>query len=165
MSQLGAAKKTPRVGVIGAGYWGKNLVRNFHALNALETVCDLNDEILNRIRQQYRIATTKDYDEVVSDPFVDAVVIAAPATQHYEIAAKALNAGKHVFVEKPLALNAQDGKDLVQMAKDRSLVLMVGHILEYHPAVIELKRLVQEGHLGKIQYIYSSRLNLGRLRT
>ena len=165
MSQLRAEKKTPRVGVIGAGYWGKNLVRNFHALSALETVCDLNEDILNRIRQEYRVATTKDYDTVVGDPLVDAIVIATPPRQHYELAAKALNAGKHVFVEKPLALNAQDGKQLVQIARDRNLVLMVGHILEYHPAIIELKRLVQEGYLGKIQYIYSSRLNLGKLRT
>src|SRR6266404_2355232 len=156
MSQLRAEKKTPRVGVIGAGYWGKNLVRNFHALNALETVCDLDEDILNRIRQEYKVATTKDYDAVVGDPLVDAIVIAAPPRQHYELAAKALNAGKHVFVEKPLALNAQDGKQLVQIARDRNLVLMVGHILEYHPAIIELKRLVQEGYLGKIQYIYSS---------
>src|SRR6266513_2213176 len=165
MSQLGAAKRTPRVGIIGAGYWGTNLVRNFHALNALAIVCDINDDIRNRIRQEYGVATTKDYNTVVKDPLVDAVVIAAPATQHYEMAVKALNAGKHVFVEKPLALNAQEGKNLVQMEKDRNLVLMVGHILEYHPAIIELKRMVQQGHLGKIQYIYSSRLNLGKLRT
>jgi UDP-2-acetamido-3-amino-2,3-dideoxy-glucuronate N-acetyltransferase len=165
MSQLRTEKKTPRVGVIGAGYWGKNLVRNFHALNALETVCDLSDDVLNRIRHEYKVATTKDYDAVVGDAFVDAIVIATPPRQHYELAVKALSSGKHVFVEKPLALNVQDGKRLVQMAKDCNLVLMVGHILEYHPAIIELERLVQQGHLGKIQYIYSSRLNLGKLRT
>jgi UDP-2-acetamido-3-amino-2,3-dideoxy-glucuronate N-acetyltransferase len=165
MPQSKAAEVTPRVGIIGAGYWGKNLVRNFHALNALETVCDINDETLSRVRQEYRVSTTIDYDAVLSDPHVGAVVIAAPAAQHYELATRALRAGKHVFVEKPLALHAREGKDLVDLAKERNLVLMVGHILQYHPAIIELNRLVTQGHLGKIQYIYSSRLNLGKLRT
>jgi len=165
MLESKTAEKTPRVAVIGAGYWGKNLVRNFHALKALQTVCDLNDETLNRIRQEYQVATTKDYHAVISDPLMDGVVIAAPAAQHYELAIQALSKGKHVFVEKPLALDAPSGKRLVQMAQERNLVLMVGHILEYHPAIIEMKRLIQQGHLGKIQYIYSSRLNLGKLRT
>jgi len=155
----------PRVAVIGAGYWGKNLVRNFHALNVLETVCDLNEETLNRVRSEYHVAITKDYDAVLSDASVDAVVIAAPAAHHFRLASRALNAGKHVFVEKPLALRVQEGRELVKLADERGLVLMVGHILEFHPAVVELKRLVQQGQLGKIQYIYSSRLNLGKLRT
>jgi UDP-2-acetamido-3-amino-2,3-dideoxy-glucuronate N-acetyltransferase len=165
MSQARPTEQTPRVAVIGAGYWGKNLVRNFHALNVLETVCDLSDETLDRIRREFHVATTKDFDAVLSDTSVDAVVIAAPASDHFHLASRALNAGKHVFVEKPLALRVQDGRELVELANERGLVLMVGHILEYHPAVIELKRLVQQGQLGKIQYIYSSRLNLGKLRT
>jgi UDP-2-acetamido-3-amino-2,3-dideoxy-glucuronate N-acetyltransferase len=165
MSQSRVGEKTARVSVIGAGYWGKNLVRNFHTLKALETVCDLHEETLNSVRNEYRVATTRDYDAVLNDSLVDAVVIAAPAAQHYELALRALRAGKHVFVEKPLALHVREGKDLVELARNRNLVLMVGHILEYHPAIIELKRLVQHGHLGKIQYIYSSRLNLGKLRT
>jgi UDP-2-acetamido-3-amino-2,3-dideoxy-glucuronate N-acetyltransferase len=165
MPQTKLQAKKVQVAVVGAGYWGKNLVRNFHALNALETVCDLTDEVLDRVRQEYRVATTKDYDAVLGDSLVDAVVIAAPAAQHYELALRALHAGKHVFVEKPLALHPREGKDLVELARERNLVLMVGHILAYHPAIIELKRLIREGHLGKIQYIYSSRLNLGKLRT
>ncbi|MGB7847132.1 MAG: Gfo/Idh/MocA family oxidoreductase, partial [Candidatus Acidiferrum sp.] len=165
MTQSIAAEKIPRVAVIGAGYWGKNLVRNFHALHALETVCDLNEATLNRIRQEYRVATTTDYDAVLTDSRVDAVVIAAPATRHHDLALRAFQAGKHVFVEKPLALHVGEGKELVELAKKLNLVLMVGHILEFHPAIIELKRLIQQGHLGKIQYIYSSRLNLGKLRT
>ena len=165
MSNAGAAKEAVRVSVVGAGYWGKNLVRNFHALGALETVCDVNEETLARVRQEYHVSTMKDFGTMLSDPIVAAVVIAAPAAQHYELAAKALRAGKHVFVEKPLALNAREGKELVELAKEKGLVLMVGHILEYHPAIVELNRLVKEGHLGKIQYIYSSRLNLGKLRT
>jgi len=165
MSKPLEVRQKARVSVVGAGYWGKNLVRNFHALGVLGTVCDLSEDTLTRVRQEYRVATTRDYDAVLTDPLVDAVVIAVPAAQHFELAAKALRAGKHVFVEKPLALTARDGKELVELAKEEGLVLMVGHILEYHPAIVELNRLVREGHLGKIQYIYSSRLNLGKLRT
>src|ERR1700735_1453104 len=165
MSPLQNKAKSPRVGVIGAGYWGKHLVRNFHALQALETVCDTDDAALTRVRQEYKVSTTKDYCAVLADPQVDAVVIAAPAAQHYRLALDALNHDKHVFVEKPLALHLREGEHLVNVAAERGLVLMVGHILEYHPAIIELVRLVRRGELGKIQYIYSSRLNLGKLRT
>ncbi len=143
MSNASAAKEAVRVGVVGAGYWGKNLVRNFHTLGALETVCDVNEETLARVRREYHVATMKDFGTVLNDPIVDAVVIAAPAAQHYELAGKALRAGKHVFVEKPLALNAREGKELVELAKEKGLVLMVGHILEYHPAIVELNRLVK----------------------
>ena len=165
MPQTRIAAKAARVAVVGAGYWGKNLVRNFHSLNALETVCDLTDDVLDRVRQEYRVATTKDYDAVLGDPLIEAVVVAAPAAQHYELTLRALQAGKHVFVEKPLALHAREGKELVELADERNLVLMVGHILEYHPAILELERLIRQGHLGKIQYIHSTRLNLGKLRT
>jgi UDP-2-acetamido-3-amino-2,3-dideoxy-glucuronate N-acetyltransferase len=165
MPQLQVKAKVPRVGVIGAGYWGKHLVRNFNALHALETVCDISDDTLDRVRQEYRVSTTKDYSAVLTNTLVDAVVIAAPAAQHYELAFAALNAGKHVFVEKPLALQVREGKQLVKVAGECGRVLMVGHILEYHPAIVELVRLIKQGDLGKIQYIYSSRLNLGKLRT
>src|SRR5579864_1045821 len=101
-----ALKATPRVAVVGAGYWGKNLVRNFNALNALEIVCDLNEKTLDRVRLEYSVPTTKDYDAVLGDTVIDAVVIAAPAVQHFELTLKGLRAGKHVFVEKPLALRA-----------------------------------------------------------
>jgi len=165
MTRADAGKQTARVSVVGAGYWGKNLVRNFHLLGALDSVCDTNDETLERVRKEYHIPTTKDYDAILNEPAVEAVVIAAPAATHFELVKKALHAGKHVFVEKPLALNASEGKELVELAGAQGAVLMVGHILEYHPAIKELDRLVQQGHLGKIRYIYSSRLNLGRLRT
>jgi UDP-2-acetamido-3-amino-2,3-dideoxy-glucuronate N-acetyltransferase len=165
MTDTKIALKRPRVGVIGAGYWGKNLVRNFHALNALQAVCDADEGTVQRIRQEYSVDATRDLDSVLLDRSVDAVVIAAPAAQHYELAVRALRAGKHVFVEKPLALRVEEGRAIVKLAAERNLVLMVGHILEYHPAIIELGRLVRQGELGKIQYIYSSRLNLGKLRT
>jgi len=165
MTQTDAAKQTVRVSVIGAGYWGANLVRNFYSLGALESVCDTNDETLERVRKEYRVATTKDYEAILNEPAIEAVVIATPAAAHFDLAKRAIHAGKHVFVEKPLALRANEGKDLVELASAQGVVLMVGHILEYHPAITELTRLIQLGHLGKIQYIYSSRLNLGKLRT
>src|SRR5437773_1687150 len=165
MSAIREPKQSQGVAVVGAGYWGKNLVRIFHALGALEAVCDINEATLDRVRQEYRVGTTTDYDAVLDDQSVDAVVIAAPAAQHYALSKRGLEAGKHVFVEKPLALNCAEGKSLVEFARSQNLVLMVGHILEYHPAVAELNRLVRQGELGKIQYIYSSRLNLGKLRT
>jgi UDP-2-acetamido-3-amino-2,3-dideoxy-glucuronate N-acetyltransferase len=165
MTRTNAAKQTVRVCVVGAGYWGKNLVRNFHSLGALESVCDTNNETLERVRKEYRVATTKDYDAILNETAIDAVVVAAPAASHFDLVRRALQVGKHVFVEKPLALNASEGKELVELASAQGAVLMVGHILEYHPAITELNRLIQQGHLGKIQYIYSSRLNLGKLRT
>jgi UDP-2-acetamido-3-amino-2,3-dideoxy-glucuronate N-acetyltransferase len=165
MSDIRAPKRNQRVAVVGAGYWGKNLVRVFHTLGVLGTVCDLNEMTLDRVRQEYGVATTTNYEAVLDDQMMDAVVIAAPAAEHYTLSMRALEAGKHVFVEKPLALNCAEGKSLVELARSQNLVLMVGHILEFHPAVAELNRLVRQGELGKIQYIYSSRLNLGKLRT
>jgi UDP-2-acetamido-3-amino-2,3-dideoxy-glucuronate N-acetyltransferase len=165
MPEAKVVAKTPRVGVVGAGYWGKNLVRNFHALGALQIVCDVNEETLNRVRKEYGVATTTDYEAVLDSEKVDAVVIAAPAVEHYALSKRALEAGKHVFVEKPLALRCSEGRQVVELANKRKRILMVGHILEYHPGITELSRLVRQGHLGKIQYIYSSRLNLGKLRT
>ena len=165
MTSPRVGKHSVRVSVVGAGYWGKNLVRNYHALGALESVCDADDKTLDRVRKEYSVATTKDYDAILGDSAVDAVAIAVPAALHFDLTKRALQAGKHVFVEKPLALNAREGRELLNLADNQGLVLMVGHILEYHPAIIELNRLVQEGELGKIRYIYSSRLNLGKLRT
>jgi UDP-2-acetamido-3-amino-2,3-dideoxy-glucuronate N-acetyltransferase len=157
--------ETPKVAVIGAGYWGQNLVRNFSALRALDCVCDVNEEVLARAAADFGVRTQRDPDAVLQDRSFDAVVIAAPAAQHFELAQKALAHGKDVFVEKPLALHARQGEQLVELAREQGRILMVGHILEYHPAIQELQRLIQQGELGKIQYIFSSRLNLGKLRT
>jgi UDP-2-acetamido-3-amino-2,3-dideoxy-glucuronate N-acetyltransferase len=155
----------PRVAVLGCGYWGKNLVRNFHQLGALECVCDVKEERLAEARAQYGVRTTQALETVLDDPVIPGLVIAAPAAQHYALAKRALLAGKDVFVEKPLALHAEEGRELIKVAADRRRILMVGHILEYHPAILELKNLIRAGELGRIQYIYSSRLNLGKLRT
>ena len=155
----------PRVAVIGAGYWGKNLVRNFHSLGALEIVCDVSREALQQVESQFTVRSTSKLDEVLRDDQIQGVVVAAPAAQHYAIVKKCLLSEKDVFVEKPLALRSSEGKELVELAARQRRILMVGHILEYHPAILELKRLIEQGELGKIQYIYSSRLNLGKLRT
>ena len=157
--------ENPKVAVIGSGYWGKNLVRSFYELGALAAVADVRDEVLHDANSRYGVATTREVEALLQDPMIRGIIIAAPASQHYEIAKNSLLGGKDVFVEKPLALRSSEGLELVELAKQRGRILMVGHILEYHPAIVELKRLIRAGELGKIQYIYSSRLNLGRLRT
>ncbi len=156
---------TPNVAVVGSGAWGSNLVRNFYDLGALRAVCDLRQEVLDTVAAQYSVATTRSFDSLLHDDDIEAVVIATPAAQHYECARKALLAGKDAYVEKPLALSVAEGRELVRMAAVQERILMVGHILHYHPAIIELKRLIAAGELGRIQYMYSSRLNLGKLRT
>jgi len=158
-------QRKPRIAVVGAGYWGKNLVRNYHELGALACVVDTREPTLAQVREQYNVATSSSLNPVLADPEIDAVAIAAPAAQHFQLTRKCLLAGKDVYAEKPLALHAEEGEQLVALANQRSRILMVGHILEYHPAIRELKRLIDMGELGNIQYIYSSRLNLGKLRT
>lgn len=154
------------VAVIGTGYWGKNLVRNFAALDALHTVCDSDQARLDGIRQQYPgVSTRLSYQETLQPPEVKAVVIATPAVTHYALAMQALEAGKDVYVEKPLALRCDEGRVLVDRAQSAGRILMVGHLLRYHPAVIRLKGLLDAGELGRIQYVYSNRLNLGMIRT
>ena len=155
----------PRVAVLGCGYWGKNLVRNFHALGALECVYDVSSEPLLRAQREYGVRIAQDLEVVLDDGQIDAVVISAPAVDHFSLTRKSLLADKDVFVEKPLSLRSSDGRELVKLAATQNRLLMVGHILEYHPAILALKKLIQEGDLGKIQYIHSSRLNLGKLRT
>jgi UDP-2-acetamido-3-amino-2,3-dideoxy-glucuronate N-acetyltransferase len=156
---------TPKVAVIGSGYWGRNLVRNFHELGALCCVCDTRSDILKEASSRYGVATTTDSKSILDDPTIPAVAIAAPAAEHHSLTRACLMAGKDVFVEKPLALHLREGEALVQLARRRNRILMVGHILEYHPAILELKKLINNGELGNIKYIYSSRLNLGKLRT
>jgi len=151
--------------LIGAGYWGKNLARNFHQLGALALVCDASDEILAQQAQACPgIRTTKSVDDVLSDPSITRVAIAAPAARHYELSRRALEAEKDVFVEKPLALDSKEGAELADLAEEKGLILMVGHLLQYHPCVRAIQRLLAQGELGKLQYITSNRLNLGKIR-
>ena len=132
---------TGKVAVIGSGYWGKNLVRNFFELGALRWVCDANEAALAEVRTKYNVLTTRDLETVLNDPEVQGVVIAVPAAQHYEVARRCLLKDKDVYVEKPLALHASEGQQLVDLAAERNRILMVGHILEYHPAVLALNPL------------------------
>jgi predicted dehydrogenase len=150
--------------VIGCGYWGKNLVRNFNQLGVLAMVCDTTPAgraLAADLAPQVDIVST--IDPVLSSE-VDGVVIATPAETHYELSKLALEAGKDVFVEKPLALTFEQGAHLVRLADVYKRILMVGHVLEYHPAIVRLEELVWRGALGKVRYIYSNRLSLGKVR-
>ena len=152
------------VAVIGCGYWGKNLVRNFSQLNALAMVCDMTEAgrtLAETLAPQSKIVA--DMEQVLESD-VSGVVISTPAETHYPLARQALLAGKDLFVEKPLALTYEQGHHLVQLARQHERILMVGHVLEYHPAIQQLMSLVGEGHLGKVRYIYSNRLSLGKIR-
>ena len=154
-----------KIGLIGAGYWGKNLVRVFNEIKALEICCDVSEENLNKVTSLYGgLKTTNDFDDILNDANIDGVVISTPAVTHYDLAKKALMSGKHVFVEKPLSLKISEAEELVNLSNEKKKILMVGHILQYHPAVIKLKELLDNGELGKIQYIYSNRLNIGKIR-
>jgi UDP-2-acetamido-3-amino-2,3-dideoxy-glucuronate N-acetyltransferase len=156
----------PRVAVIGCGYWGKNLVRVFSELNALSCVCDSDaDRLAAAAERVHGIRHVPDLDTVLSDSTIDAVAVATPAATHYSVVKQCLLAGKDVFVEKPLALDAEHGEELVQLADRTSRILMVGHILLYHPAVKALHKLIADGALGRILYCYSNRLNMGLIRT
>ncbi|MBM4447584.1 MAG: oxidoreductase [Chloroflexi bacterium] len=154
------------IAVVGSGYWGKNLVRNFAELGALHTICDTDPKILKSFASLYpNVNAETDYHRVLANQEVRGVVIAAPAVSHYLIAKEALSLEKDVLVEKPLALEVGQGEELVELAERNNRVLLVGHLLEYHPAVVKLKELIDNGELGKINYIYSNRLNLGKFRT
>ena len=154
------------VAVAGAGYWGQNHVRNLDKLGVLTHICDSDTERLRRFNNDYPEAIcTNSYDEIIGDPAIAAVVIATPAETHFELASKALMAGKDVLVEKPMALSTKEAEKLLKVARDRDQILMVGHILLYHPAVIKLREILERGDLGKIQYIQSNRLSMGKVRS
>jgi UDP-2-acetamido-3-amino-2,3-dideoxy-glucuronate N-acetyltransferase len=154
-----------KLAVVGAGYWGANLVRVFHQLGVLDRICDSSRVRLQQLGEQYPdVKIESSYDAVLGDPAVDGVVIAAPAEMHYPMASQALSAGKDVFVEKPLTLRCAEAEILTELAEKRGRILMVGHLLEYHPAITRLKELIQQGELGRLEYVYSNRLNLGKVR-
>ncbi|HEX2046010.1 MAG TPA: Gfo/Idh/MocA family oxidoreductase [Gaiellaceae bacterium] len=155
------------VGLVGLGYWGPNLARNFRDLpeSRLAWIADRDETRLERyrIRHPEARATTR-FEDLLEDASLEAVVVATPVVTHHELARRALLAGKHVFVEKPLALSAEAAAELVSVAEERGLVLMPGHLLLYHPAVAKLKELVDAGELGRILYVYGNRQNLGQIR-
>jgi UDP-2-acetamido-3-amino-2,3-dideoxy-glucuronate N-acetyltransferase len=156
----------PNLAVVGMGYWGKNLVRNFFELGALAAVCDANPAVEAICRKDYQnVKYCAEFESVLADASISAIALATPAVTHYEMAKAALEAGKDVFVEKPLAIEVRHGRDLVALAEARQRILMVGHILRYHPAVVKLQELIRTGALGKLQCLYSNRLNIGKIRT
>ncbi|MBQ8668573.1 Gfo/Idh/MocA family oxidoreductase [bacterium] len=150
-----------KVAVLGCGLWGRNIVRNFYNLNALGMVCDLDEENLAKVREQYPdVKTTKDFNDIINSDEITAVCVVTPSHTHYKFVKAMLEAGKHVYVEKPISTVAQEARDLADLADSKGLVLMVGHLLLYHPAVNRLKMLVEEGVLGDIVYAQSDRLNI-----
>ena len=153
-----------KIAVVGCGHWGKNLVRNFFELGVLTAVCDSNYSSLEMVKNNYPgVTTTNNYDDLFKPELkIDGLVIATPSSTHYELAKQALMAGKNLYVEKPLASSLKEAEELQKLALDRGLVLMVGHLLLYHPAVNKLKTLISQGYLGDIQYINSDRRNFNR---
>ncbi len=163
MEQWNNGTMDNRVVVVGTGYWGKNLVRNFAKLDALGGVCDVNSNVCQAIAAQYSVKCFS-WQALLADQSITAVAIAVPAQLHAKLALEALSARKHVFIEKPLALNLDDAQAVVDLAQQKKRVLMVGHLLQYHPALIQLKQIVASGRIGQLQYLYSNRLNLGKFR-
>jgi UDP-2-acetamido-3-amino-2,3-dideoxy-glucuronate N-acetyltransferase len=159
------SSKVMSVAVIGAGYWGRNLVRNFHQLGSLKLICDKSAAMLSDFRSQYaEVETCLALTDVTKRKDIDGVVIATPAETHFNLTREALLAGKHVLVEKPLVLYEKEAAELIALAAQKKRVLMVGHLLQYHPVFVRLKEMAAAGELGRINYIYSHRLNLGKIR-
>jgi predicted dehydrogenase len=155
-----------RVGQAGLGAWGANLVRNVDDVADLAWICDSSQARLDALARRHPGArTTTSFDEILADPSVEAVVVATPVPTHYALARQALEAQKHVFVEKPPAMQADEMSDLVRLAGERGRVLMPGHLLLYHPGVRKLKELVDSGDLGEVLCVYGNRQNLGTIRT
>ena len=152
-----------KIAVLGCGLWGRNIVRNFYNLNALGMVCDLDDDNIAKVKEQYPgIKTTKDFHDILNSKEITGVVVVTPSHTHFKFVKAMLEAGKHVYVEKPISTVAQEARDLTDLADSKGLVLMVGHLLLYHPAVNRLKMLVEEGALGDIVYAQSDRLKNDR---
>lgn len=155
-----------KLGLIGGGYWGKNLIREFNNVGILHTICDINEDALKKYNQEYpNINTTKNWNEILNNEEINSVCIGLPAEMHYKFAKEALEANKDVYVEKPITLNINEAEELVELAKKKNKILMVGHLLHYHPVIMKIKEILSSGQLGKIKNIVANRLNLGIFRT
>lgn len=163
MSSKTTNKTKPFVAVVGCGHWGKHLVRNFSGLGALAAICDHDEGIVSGLSDTFDVPA-RQWPELLADKAVGAVVLATPAEAHAPMAREALLAGKHVYVEKPIALDPSDAQDLVDLAEETVQILMVGHLLQYHPAFLKLMDIVKSGEIGRLQYIYSTRVNFGKIR-
>jgi predicted dehydrogenase len=164
---MSASAEQLSVGVVGLGYWGPNLARNFAAIAGCRVswLCDASEQARARLAPSFPDArTTGSIEELLEDPALDAIVLATPVPTHAELAVRVAQAGKHCFVEKPLATSAADAQRAVDAAESAGTILMVGHLLEYHPAVARLKELLDTGELGPLYYLYGNRQNLGKLR-
>jgi len=152
--------------VIGAGYWGKNHIRTLNELGYLGGIVESNQETLNRFAEQYPdVKGFISLDDALQDDQFSGFTIATPAETHYPLAKQIMEAGKHVLVEKPLTLQEDHAKELVRLSEENNVNIMVGHVLLFHPAIKKIKALIDSGKIGKLQYIYSNRLNLGQVRT
>lgn len=154
-----------QIAVIGAGYWGQNLVRNLAQLDRLGVICDSSMAVRERMASLYpSVRVTDDFDSILEDPTISGVMVVVPSSLHHEVARRALQAGKHTYVEKPIALSVSDGENLCRIADDKGLLLMVGHLLLYHPCVAWLRDTIAGGDLGDVLYLTSERVNLGKVR-
>ena len=150
-----------KIAVIGFGMWGRNIVRNFYNLNVLDIVCDLDDDSLKTVQEQFPgVKVTKDFNVIINDPSITGVAVVTPSHTHFKIVKAMLEAGKNVYVEKPISTVAEEARVLTELAEEKGLILMVGHLLLYHPAVNRLKMLIEEGVLGELVYAQSDRLNV-----
>ena len=165
VTQTEGARRRRSIAVVGCGYWGMNLVRNFRELGALFAVCDASADARSRALEiAPDVEVFADLDKVLSSPQVKGIVVATPAETHYALARRVLDAGKDLFVEKPLALDLAQGSEVVRTAEEAGRIVMVGHVLEYHPAIERLLAVTRAGELGKVRYIYSNRVSLGKVR-
>jgi UDP-2-acetamido-3-amino-2,3-dideoxy-glucuronate N-acetyltransferase len=154
------------LGLIGGGYWGKNLIREFNNTKCLHTICDINEEALNKYNKLYpNVNTTTNWDDVLNNEDINCVCIALPAHMHFSFAKKSLLSGKDVYVEKPITLDIKEAEELVKIAKENNKILMVGHLLHYHPCIEKIKEMINENKIGKVKNIIANRLNLGIFRT
>jgi UDP-2-acetamido-3-amino-2,3-dideoxy-glucuronate N-acetyltransferase len=156
----------PKIALVGCGYWGKNLGRNFHELGVLAQVVDATENGQSTARSiAPEVAVTSNFKEVLNNPEIKGIALATPAETHCNLAVQAMKAGKDVFVEKPMALTLDDANEIMHVNEETNSILMVGHLLEYHPAILKLREMIASGELGIINYIYSNRLNFGKVRT
>jgi predicted dehydrogenase len=164
---MSRAETKVKVALVGCGYWGPNLARNFHQLPDAELVacCDLDPRTLQRMEALYPARVTSDLDAILSDPEIEAVAVATPVGTHYQLARELLSAGKHLLVEKPLTTSSAEAEELISLARQQERVLMVGHVFEYNPAVLKIKDLIDDGQIGQVYYLYSNRVNLGRVQS
>jgi predicted dehydrogenase len=152
------------IAVIGCGHWGKNLVRNFSELGALAAVCDPNDQLAQFYAEQYNVGNLS-FTAILGNPAIEGVVLSVPASLHASMAIEAMNSGKHVYVEKPLAMNRIEAEAMIASSKENGVLLMVGHLLQYHPVFTAVRKLVESGELGSLSYVYSNRLSFGKVRS